>query len=245
MRLLRASLPDRPCVDAALGAVLLAHAGDEPLLRVSRPAPTVGFGRLDRVRPGFDAAVLAARAHGFEPVLRAPGGHAAAYHHGSVVLELVGSDADPVAGMRERFARTAELLAGALRELGVDARVGPVAGEYCPGEHTVNGEGRVKLAGIAQRLVRGAWLVGAEVVVEDGEPVRRVLADVYAALDLDFDVATAAAVEELAPGVSVDDVERAVVEAFGVTARVPLDPALVSEAEQAAGAGLGLRASRP
>jgi hypothetical protein len=92
----------------------------------------------------------------------------------------------------------------------------------------------VKLAGIAQRLVRRAWLVGAEIVVEDGEPVRRVLADVYAALELDFDVATAAAVEELACGVTVDDVERAVVEAFGATSRVALDAALVAEAAAAA-----------
>jgi octanoyl-[GcvH]:protein N-octanoyltransferase len=235
MRLLRASLPDRPAVDAALGPVLLAHAAEfgEPVLRISRPAPTVGFGRLDRIRPGYAAAVVAARAHGFEPVLRAPGGHAAAYHHGSVVFEIVSADPDPMAGMRERFAFTAGALTSALRACGVDARVGPVPGEYCPGEYTVNGEGRVKLSGIAQRMVRHGWMVGAEVVVEDGDPIRRVLADVYAALALDFDVATAAAVEELAPGVTVDDVERAVIEAFGVSGRLPLEPALVAEAEAA------------
>jgi hypothetical protein len=80
-------------------------------------------------------------------------------------------------------------------------------------------------------------MVGAEIVVEDGDPVRRVLADVYAALELDVDIATAAAVEELAPGVTVDDVERAVVEAFGVMGRLPLDPALVAQAEAAVTAG--------
>ena len=78
--------------------------------------------------------------------------------------------------------------------------------------------------------MRRGWLVGAEVVVEDGEPIRRVLADVYAALELDVDVATAAAVEELAPGVTVDDVERALVEAFGATSRVPLTEELVAAA---------------
>jgi hypothetical protein len=133
--------------------------------------------------------------------------------------------------MRDRFAWAAETIAAALRSAGVDARVGPVAGEYCAGEFSVNGEGRVKLAGVAQRVVRRAWLIGAEVVVEDGEPVRRVLADVYAALGLDVDLATAAAVEELAPGVTVDAVERALVEAFGVTSRVPLTPDLVAAAE--------------
>src|SRR4051812_34849992 len=127
MRLLRASLPDRPAVDAALGPALLAHAAElgGPVLRPSRPGPTVGFGRLDRIRPGYATAVVAARAHGFEPVLRAPGGHAAAYHHGSVVVELVAADDDPIGGLRDRFASTAQTLAGALRACGVEARVGP------------------------------------------------------------------------------------------------------------------------
>src|SRR4051794_28567851 len=120
MRLLRASLPDRPAVDAALGPVLLAHAAElgGPVLRISGPGPGVGFGRVARIRPGYDAAVLAARAPGFEPVLRAPGGHAAAYHHGAVVVELVGADPDPVGGLRRRFASTAQTLARALRALG-------------------------------------------------------------------------------------------------------------------------------
>jgi lipoate-protein ligase A len=240
VRLLRATLPDRPAVDAALGPALLERARSrpaaEPVLHVSRPAPTVGFGRLDRIRPGFAAAVRAARAHGFEPVVRAPGGHAAAYHHGSVVLEIVAADPDPVAGLRRRFAWAAEALAAALRAVGADARIGPVHGEYCSGEYTVNGAGRVKLAGVAQRLRRDAWMLGAEIVVEDGAPVRRVLTEVYAALALEFAPATAAAVEELAPGSTVDAVERAVLEAFGVTGRLALDPALVREAEALAAA---------
>jgi lipoate-protein ligase A len=234
MRLLRASFPDRPAVDAAIGDALLAAGLEEPVLRIARPGPTVGFGRLDAIRPGFGAAVVAARAHGFEPVLRTPGGHAAAYHHGSVLVELVGADPDPIPGMRARFADMAERLAEALRALGIDARVGEVPRAYCPGEYSVNAEGRVKLAGIAQRIVRHAWMVGAHLVVEDGEPVRRVLADVYAALELDVDIATAAAVEEVAPGITVDDVERAVIAAFPVTGRTPLAADLAAAAERLA-----------
>jgi lipoate-protein ligase A len=226
MRLLRASFPDRPELDAALGPALLRAPLEAPVLRLGRPGPTVGFGRLDAIRPGFQAALVTARAHGFTPVLRAPGGHAAAYHHGSLLVELIAADDDPIPTMRARFAQMADTLAGALRSLGVDARVGPVPGEYCPGEFSVNAGGTVKLAGLAQRLVRRASMVGAEIVVEDGAPVRAVLADVYAALDLELDPATAAAVEDVAPGVTVDDVERAVTEAFPITARLPLDARL-------------------
>lgn len=231
MRLLRASFPDRPAVDAAIGDALLVAPLDGPVLRLARPGPTVGFGRLDAIRPGFTDAVLAARAHGFTPVLRTPGGHAAAYHHGSVLVELVSPDSDPVSGMRDRFASFSQTLVDALRGLGVDARVGPVEGEYCAGDYSVNAGGTVKLAGVAQRLIRHAWMVGAELVVEDGAPVRRVLRDVYAALEIDFDPATAVAVEDVMPGITVDAVERAVLEAFPVTSRMPLDGELLAAAE--------------
>jgi lipoate-protein ligase A len=231
MRLLRAAFPDRPDVDAAFGEALLSSALGGPVLRVARPGPTVGFGRLDRIRPGFADAAVVARAHGFTPVLRTPGGHAAAYHHGSLLIELVAPDEDPVPGMQRRFAEMAETLVTALRSLGVDARIGPVEGEYCPGDHSVNAGGTVKLAGIAQRLVSRAWMVGAELVVEDGGPIRDVLVDVYSALGLDMDPATAAAVEDVAPGVTVDDVARAVVEAFPISSRMVLDDGLLAAAE--------------
>lgn len=238
MQLLTASFPHRPALDAALGAALVrraARAALEPTLRVYRPTPTLAFGRLDAIRPGFADAVAAARAHGFAPVLRAPGGHAAAYHEATLVLEAVAPAVDAVAGVRDRFARAACGLADVLRSLGVDARVGPVPSEYCPGEFSVNAGGTVKLAGVAQRLVAGAWLVGAELVVTDGARIRGVLVDVHAALHLELDPSTAAAVDEVAPDVSADDIRDAVLRAAGDPPEVPLDPALLAEAHRLVG----------
>jgi len=51
-----------------------------------------------------------------------------------------------------------------------------------------------------------------------------------------MDPATAGSVEEAAPGVTVDDVERAVIEAFGVTGRAVADDALLAEAAAIAAA---------
>ncbi len=234
VELLTAVFGERPALDAALAAALVRRAArgeGGTVLRAYAPAPTLAFGRLDRLRPGFAAATDAARAHGFVPVLRAPGGHAAAYHEGTLVLEVVAPDPDAVAGLRRRFTRAAEALTAVLRELGADARVGPVPGEYCPGEFSVNGAGRVKLAGIAQRMVAGAWLVGAELVVERAAPIRAVLTDVHAALGLAFEPATAAAVEDLAPGVTLAAVRAAVLAAAGDPPEAGLDPALLAEAE--------------
>ena len=231
MRLLRDGFPQDPALDVAVGHALLERAARGELqatLRVYRPGPTVAFGRLDALRPGYTAAAAAARAHGFEAVLRQPGGHAAAYDSGALCLDVVRPETEALPALQRRFRDAAELLAGALRALGVDARVGAVAGEYCPGAWTVNARGQVKLAGTAQRLVRGGSLLGAVVVVQGGARVRAVLEDVYAQLGLEWDPATAGAVEDEVTGLTIAAVEREVLAAYA--AREPLhDAALDAE----------------
>ncbi len=225
MRLLvvRETSARRPALEVAVAHALLERVSRGelgPVLRLYRPARTVAFGRLDALRPGYGAAVRAARDHGYEPVLRAPGGHAVAYHDGCLGIDELIPEADPIAGMHDRFARSGSLLAGALRRLGVDARVGRVPGEFCPGEFTVNARGRVKLVGTAQRVVRHGSLLAASIAVHDGSSLRAVLEDVYAALDLQWDTATAGALEDEVAGVGLDDVERAVLAAYGERAEL-------------------------
>jgi lipoate-protein ligase A len=227
VQLVRSGAAGSAALELAVSHALLTRVAARELpstLRVYRPGPTVAFGKLDRLRPGFAAAVAAARARGYEPVLRLPGGHAAAYHGASLGIDVVYALEDAVPGTHDRFREEGERLAGALASLGVDARVGEVPGEYCPGAYSVNARGRVKLIGTAQRLVRGGALLGASIVVGDGPGVRAVLRDVYAALELDWDDATAGAVDEEVPGLTLDAVERAVIAAYG-----ELEPAELSE----------------
>lgn len=234
------AIVEREARPAAL-EVAVAHALVErvneglvgSLVRFYRPAPTVAFGRLDRLRPGFSDAVAAARAHGFTPVLRSPGGHAVAYHEGCLGFDsLVGED-DPIAGMHDRFAATGSSLAAALRGLGVDARVGPVPREFCPGEFTVNARGAVKLVGTAQRVLRHASLLAASVAVDGADRLRAVLVDVYAALELDMDPATVGAVGDEAR-VSLDEVEAAVLAAYEPSEIAALDEATLALAAELA-----------
>jgi octanoyl-[GcvH]:protein N-octanoyltransferase len=216
--------PRPPALEVAVAHALVERVNEgafSSVLRVYRPAPTVAFGRLDALRPGFAAAVSAARAHGFEPVLRAPGGHAVAYDEGCLGIDELLGEADPIAGMHERFAASGARLAGALRSLGVDARVGPVPREFCPGEFTVNARGAVKLVGTAQRVLRHASLLAASVAVSGADRLRAVLVDVYEALELDMDPATVGVVGDEAP-VEVADVERAVLAAYEFV-ETPLD----------------------
>lgn len=58
----------------------------------------------------------------------------------------------------------------------------------------------VKLAGSAQRVVKGAFLFSTHVVVSDPAPLRAVLVDVYRELGLDMDPARRARPRTCAPG---------------------------------------------
>jgi octanoyl-[GcvH]:protein N-octanoyltransferase len=216
--LVRESSPRPPALEVAVSHALVERVSDGrlgPVLRIYRPAPTLAFGRLDALLPGFPVAAAAAREHGFEPVVRAPGGHAVAYHEGCLVADEVIPETDPIAGLQDRFARSGEWLAAALAAVGVDARVGRIAGEFCPGDFTVSAGGRVKLVGTAQRVVRHASLLAASVAVTGGDALRAVLTDVYAALGLDWDPATAGAVEDDVPGVTLEAVETAIRDVYG------------------------------
>lgn len=228
-----------PVLDLALAPALLQRVASRmrpPLVRVYRPWPTVAFGRRDSFLPGFAQAAAAAHRHGFAPVIRSAGGRAAAYHEQCLVIEEIIATADATAGIQERFGAEAESQAQALRELGVDARVGEVAGEYCPGEFSVNARGETKLIGAAQRIIRGAWLFSSVVVVGGSAAVRDVLEDVYAALSLQWNPASAGSIQDQRPDVTVEEVQRALL--APLAERYHLRPGQLSADDRAAGMAL-------
>ena len=106
------------------------------------------------------------------------------------------------------------IIVTALRDLGVDARIGEIPGEYCPGEHSVNASGKRKLMGVGQRILLHAAHVGGVVVVGQSDRVRDVLIPVYEALDLEWDPATAGSVEDEVPGIEWDGAGEAILRRF-------------------------------
>jgi lipoate-protein ligase A len=215
--LVRDAYPDPPALDTAVSRATLelVSAGDLPeTLRLHRPGAMVAFGPRDLVEPGAPAALAAATAQGFAAVERLAGGRAAVFHEGTVALSWAIPDATPREGIRARFELLAEIVAESLRSLGVDARVGEVPGEYCPGEHSVNARGERKLMGVGQRVVVRAAHVGGVVVVSGSARVRDVLVPVYSALGLSWDPATVGSVEDEVPGSGWDEVAGSLLERF-------------------------------
>jgi octanoyl-[GcvH]:protein N-octanoyltransferase len=212
LRLIRDSFPDRPAFGTAVSEAILTRvaAGElGPTLRLHRPGAELAFSKQDAASPGFERAVAAARTTGFEPVLRLAGGRAAIFHEGTLAIARATPANHPARSTRERFEEAAGTIAAALRSLGVDARVGEVPGEYCPGAWSVNARGRVKLVGIGQRLIAGAAHLGCVVVVAESARLRAALVPVYRALGLEWDPDTAAAIEDEVPGVGLAEVEDA------------------------------------
>ena len=209
-----------PSYDAALGLVLLRRGtgGPREVIRVFNPAPTAGFSRRDQLRDGFPAALRVVRERGFEPVLRGPGGRFAVYHRGSVVVDHVCLETGSAEGMQDRFEHYAVMHAEILRALGLDARIGEVPGEYCPGKYSVNAGGVTKIVGSAQRLTREGWLFSTVIQVSGSALLREVLVPASVALGYDLDPTTVGAVEDSVPGITTAQVTTAVTDAYAALA---------------------------
>jgi octanoyl-[GcvH]:protein N-octanoyltransferase len=224
-----------PALELALATALLqrvASGRPGPVIRIYRPLPTVAFGRRDSFLPGFAGAAAAAERHGFEPVIRSAGGRAAAYHQQCLVIDEIVPARDAMAEVDARFAAQAESQAQALRGLGIEARVGEVPGEYCPGRFSVNARGQTKLIGAAQRIISGAWLFSTVVVVDGAPRVRAVLEDVYDALGLEWDPASVGSIAAELPGITVAQVQAALL--APIAGRYRLVPSGIEDAERAA-----------
>ena len=227
-----------PLLDTALSSALLRRvdSGDLPAtLRLFVPERIVAFGRQDRARPGYLEAVAAVRDRGFEAVERLAGGRAATFHEGTLAFAWSAPTDRPRETITERFDALASIMVEAFTSLGVDARIGEVAGEYCPGRYSVNAAGRRKLMGVGQRLLRRAAHLGGVIVVDRADLVNLPLVPAYRALGYQWDPSATGAIADEVPA-NVESVKRAVRAAFEaaghelVDATVDADTAALAEA---------------
>ncbi|WP_143091640.1 lipoyl protein ligase domain-containing protein [Lentzea albida] len=177
--------------------------------------PTVAFSGRDLRSPGITDATEVARAAGFEPVVRSPGGRMVAYDSGAVVIDHLDSTTDIRHAGSATFAANAESHVRVLRGLGdVDARIGEVDGEYCPGEYSINVGGDTKVVGSAQRVTSTGSLFSTVVQVEVSDRVRAVIADVSKALGYDLRESSIAGLADYVPGLGAGEVAAAFVEDY-------------------------------
>lgn len=221
--IVRQGYDDTEGLDTGVSHALLRRVADGALpetFRISTPGRVVAFGKQDRIAPGFDRAATLARMLGFAPIVRLPGGRAAVFHEQTISFSWTVPEPDPIRGIRKRFAETVAVLSAALADIGIETSVGEIPGEYCPGEFSVNHAGTIKLAGIGQRLGRGAAHVGGVLVVGDAGGIRDVLVPVYDALGIDWSPSTVGALDDVLPALDTSAVADALIEALATTVSV-------------------------
>jgi lipoate-protein ligase A len=230
-------IPTDPAFQMALAHAMVRQAGAgelETALRIYQPRrPSVVFGRRDTRLPGFAAAISVAREAGFATAIRASGGRAVAYTEQALVIDHVQHESQPMLTQSSRFADFGALLVAVMQRAGIDARLGAVPGEYCPGAHSVNARGQAKLVGTAQRVVGAAWLFSSLIVVGDAGHLQAVLTKVYAALGLPFEPESVGSMKAEAPEATVDSVRDLVTKAYldhGIPSQTPLEHSTVSVA---------------
>jgi len=188
-------------------------------LRLYQPENVMLFSSLDARRPGYARAVELAENAGFASTIRLAGGHAAAFLEESMAFAWAIHDVDARNHIRPRFEQLAAIIVEALQNLGLDARVGEIPGEYCPGEYSVNIAGRLKVMGVGQRVIRDGAHIGGVLTVGQSYALRETLIPVYEALELEFRPETAGGIADIDPSLGVEDVIEsmcAVLEARGI-----------------------------
>jgi len=238
LRLHLARFPGDPVFDTALSHAMLRRvaAGTAPeSLRLYLPENALLFSSLDRRRPGYARAVALAEEAGFPSVIRLAGGQAAAFLEQSVAFAWAIPDVDAHLHIRPRFEALTSWIVASLRKLGLDARVGELPGEYCPGEFSVNLEGRVKVMGVGQRVIRGGAHVGGVLTVGGSDELRATLRGVYDALGLEFRGESAGCISDFDSSLGVEDLLRAMHEVLIETGHdlesARFDESIVREAE--------------
>lgn len=171
---------------AVLEEVASGERGPVALMWIS--SPYVGATRPETRLPGFREAAHLAERDGYPVLVRNSGGGAVAANRGSISFSLTHPVKDLRHGLYERYAEGVDLVAAALRRVGVAAEGGEVEGEFCPGAYSIRSGGPdgVKHAGLAQRVTSRAARMEALILVSETAEVRRVLTRFYGALGLPF-----------------------------------------------------------
>lgn len=196
-------------MDLVRRTLLGFNDGGDGFIRIYRPRPTAAFSPRDTTMQHYVSAADAMRERGFEPVERRAGGQLAVYDGSAIVIDLVAPHAEPRLQVHERFEQFSSVIVDALASIGVDARTGALPGEYCPGDYSVNGAGRIKLAGIAQRIGRRGFHIGAVLSVTRSDQARDAVATAYRILGLQFEPATFGAIADMVPKPSFATIRNA------------------------------------
>ncbi|MBR74445.1 MAG: hypothetical protein CL872_05875 [Dehalococcoidaceae bacterium] len=187
------STKNNPGLDIAVSRTLLSgvSANQYPsILRVYRGIEQIAFGPADVRNKGYNAAVSYAKQQKFSTVNRLTGGHAVTFHSGTLVFAWMFNDLDARLKMHYYFDLVSNFFQNIVNEFGLDCFVGEIDGEYCSGEYSLNLDNKVKIAGIAQRIVNKAVYIGGFIAINNSNLIKKMLIPIYKDLGIKWNPQT-------------------------------------------------------
>lgn len=173
--------------------------GDEGIVRFVRPRPTAAFSPQDTTHPDYKNVQIQTLANGFAPVERGTGGRLAIFDENALVISILAPHPNPREHVIERYQMLADVIVGALATLRIDARVGELRDEYCPGRFSINAGGCLKLAGIAQRISQKSLQIDTILSISRSVYAYAALVEAYSGLGLPFNPNTYGSLMDVQP----------------------------------------------
>ena len=187
-----------PTLETAISKTILDESSSNMFpetLRFFQPRNLVAFSVRDSKNIAFENAVNTVYQNSFDPVLRLSGGKAALFHSGTVGFAWTIPDDNPKANVCERFEEISLCVKETLISIGVDAYIGEINGEYCPGKYSVNARRKSKIMCVGQRLAQYANHVGGVINVTDSNFTQKILTKIYKGLDYEWIPTTVGSIE--------------------------------------------------
>ena len=217
IQLIKKSYTSTPTLETAISKTILDEASSKmipEILRFFEPRNLVAFSPRDSKKNGFKNAVITTCQNSFDPVLRLSGGKAALFHSGTIGFAWTIPDDNPKANVCERFEEISLRIKDTFISMGIDAHIGEINGEYCPGRYSVNARRKSKIMGVGQRLAKYASHIGGVISITNSKLTQKILTKIYKDLDYEWIPTTAGSIEDEIGKITNSEIISILIEKF-------------------------------
>ena len=193
------SSENEPGFDIAVSRTLLDQVSSRQypsVLRAYKGIEQIAFGPSDVRNDGYDSAVSYLKEKNFSAVNRLTGGHAVTFHPGTLIFGWMFHDLQARFRMHHYFELVSNFFQSVISDFGLNCFVGEIDGEYCSGQYSLNLDKKVKIAGIAQRIVNRAVYIGGFIAINNSDLIKAMLIPIYKNLGINWDPQTVGALND-------------------------------------------------
>ena len=188
-----------PGLDIAVSRTLLEETSRKKypvILRAYKGTKQIAFGPSDARNAGYSSAVSFVKKKKFSAVNRLTGGHAVTFHSGTLIFGWMFHDLQARSRMHYYFDYVSNFFRSVINDFELNCFIGEIEGEYCSGKYSLNLDHKIKIAGIAQRIVNNAVYIGGFIAVDNSNLIKEMLIPIYKELGIKWNPQTTGALND-------------------------------------------------